>query len=684
MTGSARTPESGNRLGDESSPYLRQHRDNPVHWWPWGPAAFAAAKAADRPILLSIGYAACHWCHVMAAESFEDATIAAVMNEQFVNIKVDREEHPDIDHVYQAALALLGQPGGWPLTMFLTPDGTPFWGGTYFPPTPSRGRPGLPEVLRMVALAYWSHPGLIRDAAVALRAGLDTITAGVPTEGITPAMLDRAAAAMFAEVDPIRGGTWGAPKFPNCPAFSFLWQTWRRTRNDRTRRAVIATLDAMCLGGIYDHLAGGFARYATDEAWLVPHFEKMLYDNALLIDLLTDVWRETRSPLYAARVEETIGWLVAEMRIGAGEEGARNDGDAGDPGAEDRGTEDRDAEDRGTEDRNAVDRRDAAFAASLDADSEHEEGRYYVWTAADIDAVLGPDADAFKAAYGVTAEGTWEGRCILHRPHRPGAAPAASDSTCVGVQEVARETALVTARQRLAAVRATRVRPGRDTKVLADWNGLAIGAIARAALVIDRPEWGAIARSAWRFVTTRMQHPDTGRLRHVWCAGESRHPATLDDYAALADAGLALHTLVPSGSDPDPLTTVRRWIDTLDHHYWDEHGHGYFLTADDATDAGPVLVRAKSAHDGATPSGNALMIRVLTRLAVLTGEHRYQERAAAIIHAFGGEIASTPWPMASFMATVETFLASPLSADPASAYTCRDGVCASPPSPPVS
>ena len=417
-----------NRLGQETSPYLLQHRDNPVHWQPWSEAALAAAKAADKPLLLSIGYAACHWCHVMARESFEDPAIADQMNRLFVNVKVDREERPDLDQIYQHALALMGEQGGWPLTMFLTPDGEPFWGGTYFPPEPRFGRPGFAQLLAAISEAYAGKRDDVAKNVAVLRDALQRL--GQPQQGgaIARAQLDPVAERLLREIDQIHGGIGTAPKFPQCGILEFLWRAWKRTRQAPYRDAVLKALDAMCQGGIYDHLGGGFARYSTDARWLAPHFEKMLYDNAELVDLLTLVWQETKNPLYRARVEETLGWVAREMRTPGG-----------------------------------------GFASSLDADSEHEEGKFYVWSEAEIDAVLGPRAALFKRFYDVTADGNWEGATILNRINSPA---FADDAT---------ERELAVGRDLLLQARAGRVRPGWDDKVLADWNGLMIAAMANAA-----------------------------------------------------------------------------------------------------------------------------------------------------------------------------------------------------------
>src|SRR5512145_3568996 len=371
----SRRTMSENRLARETSPYLLQHKDNPVHWWAWGPEALAEAKRTGRPILLSVGYAACHWCHVMAHESFEDAATAAEMNELFVNIKVDREERPDIDAIYMRALHSLGEQGGWPLTMFLDSEARPFWGGTYFPPEPRFGRPSFRKVLAEVARIYREEPDKVAHNAGRLVRALSEREGGGGAVNLNDATLADLTGRMVNAVDMARGGLAGAPKFPQ---WSFFWLLWRgaiRYGDHQALSAVDVTLTNICQGGIYDHLGGGFARYSVDERWLVPHFEKMLYDNALLVDLMTEVWRETGNDLYKARIAETVGWLKREMIAEGG-----------------------------------------GFAASLDADSEGEEGRFYVWSRREIAEVLGEaDAALFCAVYDVMEEGNWEGRVILNR-----------------------------------------------------------------------------------------------------------------------------------------------------------------------------------------------------------------------------------------------------------------------------
>jgi uncharacterized protein YyaL (SSP411 family) len=585
-----------NRLDKETSPYLLQHKDNPVHWQPWSAAVLAEARRLDKPVLLSVGYAACHWCHVMAQESFEDPEVARLMNERFVSIKIDREERPDLDAIYQHALALLGEQGGWPLTMFLNPEGEPFWGGTYFPPVSRWGRPGFRQVLETMSEAYRQDRDKVAQNATALRQALQRL--GTPQKGgmIGLETLDRIAERLLREADPIHGGIGTAPKFPHTGILELFWRAWKRTGELAYREAVEKALDAMCQGGIYDHLGGGFARYATDAHWLVPHFEKMLYDNAELVDLLTLVWQDTRNPLYRQRVEETLGWVGREMLTAEG-----------------------------------------GFASSLDADSEHEEGKFYVWSEAETDRLLGPRAALFKRFYDVTEAGNWEEHNILNRlAHKA----LADDGT---------ERELAACRALLLQAREERVHPGRDDKVLADWNGLMIAAMANAGLVFERADWTALARGAFALVRGPMTGPD-GRLSHSWRAGQARHPASVDDYANLCRAALALHEATGDG---DFLAQARAWIVILDRDYWDDAEGGYFFAA---ADTEGLIARAKTAADSPVPSGNGTLVGVLARLALLTGEDAYRRRAEAIVATFSGEIARNFFPLATLLNTVETLV----------------------------
>jgi uncharacterized protein YyaL (SSP411 family) len=597
MTNAPVEQAPANRLSRETSPYLLQHRDNPVHWWAWGPEALAHAKQTGKPILLSVGYAACHWCHVMAHESFEDEKTAAVMNDLFVNIKVDREERPDVDAIYMAALHELGEQGGWPLTMFLTSDAEPFWGGTYFPNESRYGRPAFSEVLKQIARVYHDEPDKVRQNATALKQALapkfDTASDAVPGD----AALADLARRLLQIVDPARGVVRGAPKFPQTQFFAFLWRAGLRYGLPNPIEAVTLTLTQIAQGGIYDHLGGGFARYSVDERWLVPHFEKMLYDNALLIELMTEVWRETGEPLFALRIRETIDWLLREMVVPGG-----------------------------------------GFASSLDADSEGEEGKFYVWSLAEIEEVLGTDeAELFARAYDVTAEGNFEGHNILHRLNS------------LEVRSAEIETPLAAMREKLLARRGGRVRPGFDDKVLADWNGLAIAALAKAADAFVRADWLEAAERAFDFVSTQMM--TNGRLLHSYRAGEAKAPATATDYANMIKAALALATV---SGNPEYLDRARDWIGVLDRHYWAEGERGYYLAADDTDD---LIVRTINALDDATPNANVTMVSNLMQLYLWTGEERYRERADAIVRAFAGAVARNVFSHSGLLAAIIDLIA---------------------------
>jgi uncharacterized protein YyaL (SSP411 family) len=539
----------------------------------------------------------------MAHESFETDDVAAVMNELFVNIKVDREERPDIDAIYQQALALLGEHGGWPLTMFCTPDGEPFWGGTYFPQPAKYGRPAFTDILRSVAAAWREKKDAIEQNRKALlealheRARSRAVEAVPGTVALPPALFGQVASRLAQEVDMAWGGFGQAPKFPSTYVFERLWRSWLAggRREARLFDAVTVTLDRMCQGGIYDHLGGGFARYSTDAEWLIPHFEKMLYDNAQLLDLLTLVWQETRSPLYRMRIAETCDWVLREMIAANG-----------------------------------------AFAATYDADSEGEEGKFYVWRAEEIDAVLGAEDGAFfRGIYDVQDGGNWEhGNNILHRNRRP------------ALLSEAEEARLAALRGKLKAVRDKRVWPGWDDKVLADWNGLMIAALANAAAVFDRPDWRAAAERAFDAVWSTMRGAD-GRLFHSWRNGVAKHRGTLDDHANMARAALALFETV---GEPKHLEAALALADVLDGHFRDADAGGYFFTAADAAD---VIVRRKDAQDNAVPSGNGTMIGVLARLWSLTGEARYRARAEEIVAAFAGEVERNFFPLMTLMNSAE-------------------------------
>ncbi len=586
-----------NRLGSETSPYLLQHKDNPVHWWAWGPAALAEAKRTGKPILLSVGYAACHWCHVMAHESFEDEASAAVMNELFVNIKVDREERPDIDAIYMGALHQLGQQGGWPLTMFLDGEARPFWGGTYFPKQPHYGRPAFTDVLRQISNVYQTQPEKISGAASELIESLSKRTSNTKQIEIGDDLISDLIPRLVRIVDPIHGGIGGAPKFPQWNFFWLLWRGAIRYDDANARRAVETTLANICQGGIYDHLGGGFARYSVDERWLAPHFEKMLYDNALLIDLLCEVSRETKNPLFEVRIAETVSWLEAEM-IAAG----------------------------------------GGFAASLDADSDGEEGKFYVWTKSEVEDLLGPvDSKFFCAAYDVADGGNWEGHTILNRLHT------------LQLGDAAHESRLESLRAKLLARRTSRIRPGWDDKVLADWNGLMIGALARAAIVFGKLKWLELAKRAFAFVETSMVKD--GRLQHAARLGRTTAPGTASDYSNMIFAALRLHQA--TGVETY-LKTAMAWTETLNRHHWISDVALYATSAGDTFD---VIVRLATAQDDAVPNANSVMITNLMQLSLLTGDVSLAERAQLILESVSGQVAKNPVGHAGVLAAALDVLA---------------------------
>jgi uncharacterized protein len=555
-----------NRLAGETSPYLLQHKHNPVDWWPWGTQALAEAKAKNKPILLSVGYAACHWCHVMAHESFEDEATARVMNDLFVNIKVDREERPDIDQIYMSALHHLGEHGGWPLTMFLTPEGEPFWGGTYFPKTTRYGKPAFVDLLREVERIFRENPQGVEQNRSALMARLSEHARPAGRVVIGEGELNRLASQIAGMIDPVHGGMRGAPKFPQPMMLEFLWRAGLRTHDERYFALVELSLARMAEGGIYDHLGGGFSRYSVDERWLVPHFEKMLYDNAQLLELLALAQAHSGNALFGARARETVDWLAREMTTQGG-----------------------------------------AFCASLDADSEGEEGKFYVWSALEIEEVLGnEDAAFFAGHYDVTPKGNFEGHNILNRlKHLPRS-----------MEDEARLSAM---RSALLEARAKRVRPGLDDKVLADWNGLMIAALANAGTLLAQPAWLAMAARAFLFIDAKMARGD--RLGHSWREGKLLFPGLASDHAAMIRAALAL---CEATGEQDYLERAFTWQGALDRHYGNPETGGYFLTADDAEG---LVVRPSSTSDDAIPNANAVAAQNLIRFAAVSGQHAWREQA---------------------------------------------------------
>lgn len=558
-----------NMLGEASSPYLQQHKDNPVHWQLWSPETLALAARLNRPILLSIGYAACHWCHVMAHESFEDPATAELMNSHFINIKLDREERPDIDQIFMSALHAMGEQGGWPLTMVLTPQGEPFWGGTYFPPTPRFGRPSFRQILIALANAWESDQERIGKSVSALQRALAAQAAPNPGDPPGPATLDTVRTAYLRTMDWQLGGIGHAPKFPNIPIFRFLWQESFRSGDARAAQAVELLLERISQGGIYDHLGGGYARYATDDAWLIPHFEKMLYDNALILDLLALAHARAPNPLYAARARETVGWLTRDMRA------------------------------------------EGAFAAAEDADSEGEEGKFYVWTRAELEDALGIESVYFSQHYPAPEDGNWEGKIILER------------RTPFG-----EEDRLAPLRAKLLARRNTRIRPGRDDKILADWNALTIAALARASAVFAEPSWLTLAEEVFATILANLAEPE-GSIAHAYRHGKISAPGLLEDQAAMLRAALALYQAT---AKPDYLATAQRLLAITERRFGD--GEGAFFMSADATQS--FAPRARNVQDGPAPSGIGLMAESYALLHALTGEAAYRAKAEALLAAFAG------------------------------------------------
>ncbi|MBI5362777.1 MAG: thioredoxin domain-containing protein [Planctomycetes bacterium] len=574
-----------NRLANETSPYLLQHAHNPVDWHPWGPEALERARRDSKPIFLSVGYSACHWCHVMERESFEDASIAALMNEHFVNVKVDREERPDVDEIYMKAVQAMTGSGGWPMSVFLTPELEPFYGGTYFPPRGAYGRPGFADVLASLARAWREDRERVVQLGQRMRERI-AAEGRVDTGGaIDPGVLDASQAALEESFDPVWGGFGNAPKFPHATDLRALLRHARRTGSETARHAALHTLDRMARGGLQDQLGGGFHRYSVDEQWRVPHFEKMLYDNALLVPAYLEAFLFAKDERFARTARATCEWMLREMRTPEG-----------------------------------------GFASSQDADSEGEEGRFFVWTAEELRSVLGPKLGAWACdGFGVTDEGHFEhGKSVLWRD-----ATLDEAAKRAGVAPAEFERAMEDARARLLAARSKRVAPGTDDKVLAAWNGMAISALAQAHQVLDEPRYLDAARGAARYVLASMRQPD-GRLFATARGGRAHLNAYLDDYAFVIQG---LIDLYESDFDPCWLRDALELERIVAERFEDaEHG-GFFTTGHDHE---ALIARLKSPHDGALPAGNAVQALNLLRLAELTGRVELAERAARTLRAFAG------------------------------------------------
>ena len=594
-------PEDGgpdwNRLVFEKSPYLLQHAANPVDWRPWGEAAFEAAREQGKPVFVSIGYATCHWCHVMEHESFEDAEVAALMNELFVCVKVDREERPDVDHVYMSVTQALTGSGGWPMTVVLTPDRKPFFAGTYFPKNGRGGRPGMMQLLPAVSEAWRNHREAVDDEAGRIVAALSEIAGGAPGPALDASSMEAAVAQLAQRFDPVHGGFGRAPKFPVPHQLSFLLRWHRRSGDAHALAMVEATLDAMRCGGVYDQVGHGLHRYSTDREWLVPHFEKMLYDQALLIIAAVETFQVTRESRFAELAREVIGYVARELSSPEG-----------------------------------------AFLSAEDADSEGEEGLFYAWTLDELREVAGEDAGIAEAVFGATRAGNWRdeatgratGRNVLYLPEA-----LAPRAVTLGMDEKVLRERVERVRLRLLAVRSKRERPFLDDKILPDWNGLMIAALAVAARALSEPSFAASATRAARFVLDRMRAPD-GRLLKRWRQGEAALPGVLEDHAFMAWGLVELHQAT---QDPRWLTEALALVNVMIARFADDANGGFFLSADDGE---RLPVRPKDVHDGAIPAGSSVAALVLLKLARLTGDASLEERAQGTFRAFSGQIAQAP------------------------------------------
>ena len=580
-----------NRLASETSPYLLQHKDNPVDWYPWGEEALKRAREEDKPVLLSVGYSACHWCHVMERESFEDDETARMMNEHFVNVKVDREERPDIDSIYMAAVQALTHHGGWPMTVFLTPDGAPFYGGTYFPPIPSRGMPSFQQILLSVVDAYENRREEVLQNAQAVRDYLQASTAAVMPEAESAGieLLDRAAGALLSQLDRRFGGFGGAPKFPQAMNLEVLLRHHHRTGERSALDGVELTCRQMANGGIYDQLGGGFSRYSVDAFWLVPHFEKMLYDNALLSRLYLETYQATGDAFYRRIAEETLDYVLRDM---TSEEGG--------------------------------------FYSAEDADSEGEEGKFYVWTPGELETVLDPEEASLAARYwDVTERGNFEGKNILHVARPP---EAVADEFGLSSEEL--WARIATIRAKLFAVREERVRPGRDEKILAAWNGLMLRSFALAARVTGRGDYREAAIENATFMVEKLK--EDGRIHRSYKDGRARFNGYLEDYAMVADGLVALYE----------ATFETRWLveadallDAVSELFWDEEKRAFYDTPADHEE---LVTRPRDVYDNATPSGTSVATEVLLELALFLDRSDYRQRAEDVLDELAGGMEKVP------------------------------------------
>jgi uncharacterized protein YyaL (SSP411 family) len=596
-----------NRLIDETSPYLRQHAYNPVDWYPWGEEALERARREDKAIHLSIGYSACHWCHVLAHESFEDPQTAQILNENFINIKVDREERPDLDAIYMNVVQMMTGSGGWPLTVFLTPDQGPFYGGTYFPPEDRYGLPSFRRVLVSIAEAYRTRRDEIANNAQTMIAELRRLNSvSASNDDLNPELLDRAAQQLMRNFDTVQGGFGSKPKFPPSMTLSFLLRHYQRTGDRAALAAVELTLGKMAHGGIYDQLGGGFHRYSVDEKWLAPHFEKMLYDNAQLARLYLDAWLVTGRLLYRRIAEETLDYVRREMTAPSG-----------------------------------------GFYSTQDADSEGEEGKFFLWTPAQVEELLGAeDAALFSRYFDISEHGNFEERNILH-----------VDVELEGIAKLLKvepdklREVVERGRKVLYEAREGRIKPGRDEKMLTAWNGLMLRSFAEAARVLGRDDYRQLAIKNAEFVLANLRRD--GRLLRTHKDGESKLNAYLEDYAYLADGLLALYEAT---FETRWFAEARALVETMIAQFWDESEGGFFFTSSDHEE---LISRTKDFYDNATPAGNSVAAHVLLRLSLYTGDQRYRDMAERVLRLTRDLILRAPGAFGHLLAAFDLDLASP-------------------------
>ena len=575
-----------NLLNKETSPYLLQHKDNPVNWYPWSEEAFKKAKSENKPVLLSVGYAACHWCHVMAHESFEDEETAKLMNREFINIKLDREERPDLDSIYQNALALLGQQGGWPLTMFLSSNKKPFWGGTYFPKEPKYGMPAFKDVLTSIAKSYASDQDAIIKNQTLIFKALSKLDTSNPIETNIEKFIVAAENNIIENCDLRHGGLNGAPKFPQLFIYDFLLNLYQQDQDEKKLNIITSTLDNICSGGIFDHVAGGISRYSVDELWLVPHFEKMLYDNAQLLLLLNKFYITTHQSAYKQKAEQIANWIISEMQD-----------------------------------------KDGGYYAALDADSEGVEGKFYIWSYVELKNILKDDLKFFCSIFNVTEEGNWEGNIVLSRYKQ----------LHINEEEEARVQLLL---DKLAQYRKKRIKPQLDDKILVDWNGLTIEAMAYTGKVLNNNKYLKSAERAFSFIFDKMFVQN--KLYHSNCMGINKHLGMLDDYVHLTKAALMLYETTSKYYYLEQSILLTKCI--LDY-FFNKSG-GFYTNSDDQKD---VILKNIQYFDNVTPNSNAVLLSIFSKISLVTSDKKYVQLYEDLIGKISKKISNQYLGSTSFL-----------------------------------